>query len=49
MESVIKWQTGEPKEEGEYLVQLKYYNRLIISSWEKFPTAGIGRCFLNQI
>ena len=20
MESVIKWQTGEPKEEGEYLV-----------------------------
>ena len=22
MESVIKWQTGEPKEEGEYLVTL---------------------------
>lgn len=36
MESVIKWQTGVPEEEGEYLVQLKYYNRLIISSWEKF-------------
>jgi hypothetical protein len=23
MESVIKWQTGEPKEEGDYLVSLK--------------------------
>ena len=23
MESVIKWQTGEPKEEGEYLVSLE--------------------------
>ena len=23
MESVIKWQTGEPKENGEYLVSLK--------------------------
>ena len=23
-ETFIKWQTGEPKEEGEYLVQLKY-------------------------
>lgn len=36
MESVIKWQTGETKEEGEYIVQLKYYNRLTISSWERF-------------
>lgn len=23
MESKIKWQTGEPKEEGDYLVSLK--------------------------
>jgi hypothetical protein len=23
MESVIKWQTGEPKEEGDYLVSLR--------------------------
>ena len=23
MESVIKWQTGEPKEKGDYLVSLK--------------------------
>ena len=38
MESVIKWQTGTPKEEGEYLVTLKTLKGVIVDclSFEEY-------------
>ena len=36
MESVIKWQTGEPKEECEYLVTFEYkdgHAEVCVTSW----------------
>lgn len=32
MESIIKWQTGKPKEEGEYLVTI-VDGRITIDRW----------------
>lgn len=34
MESVIKWKTGTPKEEGEYLVTLKTLKGVIVDRLE---------------
>lgn len=32
MESVIKWNTGEPKEIGNYLVSVKVSNHLLVTT-----------------
>lgn len=48
MESVIKWETGNPKEEGEYLVQLKYGHIRIIN-WEKFNDYYNWTAFSREI
>lgn len=55
MESIIKWQTGEPKEEGRYLVTLNN-NSVAYDSWVKcgigwayFPKSVIAWCKLSDI
>lgn len=38
MESVIKWQTGEPKDAGEYLATFEYedgHKEVCVTSWSK--------------
>ena len=53
MESVIKWQTGEPKEEGVYIVTLKggdircawYYKDYKFFSWRDV----IAWCLASEI
>lgn len=39
MESVIKWQTGEPKEEGCYFVTLKD-GRVVFNFWKILPNCS---------
>ena len=36
MESVIKWQTGEPKESGAYLITT-YRGNVFVDYWRVFP------------
>ena len=46
MESVIKWQTGMPKEEGEYLVTLQTPNGNEVACiiFEEYGWFGNGNC-----
>lgn len=57
MESVIKWQIGVPKEEGEYLVTLKTLKGVIVE-WLEFDKYGwnltinckvLAWCPMNEI
>ena len=36
MESIIKWQTGEPKESGSYLITT-YRGTVFVDYWRVFP------------
>ena len=57
MESVIKWRTGEPKEEGEYIVTLKTPISIVVSvfNYEEYGwnvcsnCKVIAWCPLNEI
>lgn len=55
MESIIKWQTGEPKESGSYLVTLRFglieedsWNN-IIQRWSRNNGEVIAWCKLSDI
>ena len=47
MESVIKWQTGEPKEGGMYVVT-NYKGEIEIDRYEKAVTIDYGLFAKNQ-
>ena len=56
MESVIKWQTGEPKENGFYLVSTSkgfvcqgYYNVLMNCWGESLNDIAVAWCKLSDI
>ena len=46
MKSVIKWRTGVPKEEGEYLVTLKTLKGIVVDclEFEEYGWCGNGNC-----
>lgn len=46
MESVVKWHTGVPKEEGEYLVTLQTPNgnEVAYIGFEEYGWFGNGNC-----
>ena len=46
MESIIKWQKGEPKEEGYYLVTLKTPICIIVDvcNYEEYGWSYCGNC-----
>ena len=36
MESIIKWQTGTPKETGKYLITTKHHE-VVVDMWLRTP------------
>ena len=45
MESTIKWQTGEPKENGTYLVTYRFGHYTIENTMEKIYDISIGTSY----
>lgn len=45
MESVIKWQTGKPKENGSYLVTFKYCYFDDLNTGERLYETVIGQTY----
>lgn len=48
MESIIKWRTGIPTEEGTYLVSYRFSYYPIESPLEKVYTTGIGTSYWHE-
>ena len=48
MESTIKWQTGEPKEYGIYLVTLED-GSIATDLWYRFPNESDWRYYWNSV
>lgn len=48
MESTIKWQTGEPKENGIYLVAYRFGHYPIESPMEKIYDTSIGTSYWDS-